>query len=875
MRSETKTFYINPYIAGAPVKNPTMFFGRDDVYAWLRRHLRGRYQDNVIVLYGERRSGKTSVLYQMGEHLGDKTYVPVLIDFQSMSLEGVDGFLWEIARKIILSLRGVEGVPLLDRPARRDFEENARHNFEEVFLPPILAALGERHLLLMFDETNRLEERITSGDLPPEVINYLRSFIQHSNHINFIFSLGSRVEEAQRLSFELFNLAVYRKISFLEQDFAEDLITKPVAQYYTYTRPAIDRIFELTSGHPYYTQLLCHNLFTHWAEHKPPQLDLAAVNLVVPEIIEQATPNLQFTWDDSTPVEKAILATLASRLPEYGAGIMRRSVDRALRRAELFPPTGDVTTGLKRLFERDVINRQEPYKFRVGFVQLWLTEFKQLDWVYEELGDQVDAWRLREEKRQAEAPTPVEQARRWAIPVLTGVALGGLLAILFFWYTVPPSPSNASEVNELATQVAALQSTATAAIEDAETVAREGNAEELGVAQATAQAAIAEAATVQAQVTAAIENALVVESTKLAAEIQAAATQGAAAQATATAGQRELATLENILETSTTTPSPTSPATDTATPAPTFTPSATRLPTATPTPRPNGRLAIPVDNQVGRYNVHIFSVSTGDLLSEIITASQPQFSPAGDQLAVKAERGDADTIWIYDPNGGNPRLASPAASDSRPAWSPDGQRLVYENQTTPKDGRQVWRIFVQNDAVRPTSNDVAMLAGDILDADRPLYPLWSDEGEIIFSACNYWVNSASASCGIWRTPATATVTNSGFQFPKNITTQREIPTDLDGKRLLLMGERSQAWEVFLTSTGAGNLTNLTNNSANDGLGVFSPDGYWVAFISDRGGAWGVWVVPASGGAATRLPIEGLRFASGERNWTTERMTWGP
>ncbi|MDX1520608.1 MAG: ATP-binding protein, partial [Anaerolineae bacterium] len=308
MRSETETFIINPYIAGSPVKNPTMFFGRDDVYAWLRQHLRGRYQDNIIVLYGERRSGKTSVLYQMGEQLGDDTYVPVLLDLQSMSLEGVDGFLWEMARKIVLALRGVEGVPLLDRPARRDFEGNAFQQFEEGFLPPILAALGNRRLLLMFDEANRLEEKIESGDLPATAVNYLRSLVQHSNRVNFIFSIGNRVEESNRLSFELFNLAVYRKVSFLEQDFAEDLITRPIEQYYTYTPEAIERIFELTSGQAYYTQLLCHNLFTYWTDGKPSQLDVADVDAVLPDIIEQATPNLQFAWDDSSPVEKAILA---------------------------------------------------------------------------------------------------------------------------------------------------------------------------------------------------------------------------------------------------------------------------------------------------------------------------------------------------------------------------------------------------------------------------------------------------------------------------------------------------------------------------------------------------------------------------------------
>ena len=60
---------INPYIAGNPVTGPEMFFGREDVFQFLRQTLMGQHRDNVIVLYGQRRTGKTSVLYQMRSHL--------------------------------------------------------------------------------------------------------------------------------------------------------------------------------------------------------------------------------------------------------------------------------------------------------------------------------------------------------------------------------------------------------------------------------------------------------------------------------------------------------------------------------------------------------------------------------------------------------------------------------------------------------------------------------------------------------------------------------------------------------------------------------------------------------------------------------------
>ncbi len=875
MPTETETFIVNPYIAGVPVKDPAMFFGREDVYAWLRQHLRGKYQDNIIVLYGERRTGKTSILYQMKERLGDDHYVPILLDLQGMDLEGMDGLLWEVARKIALGLRGVEGVPLLDRPARRDFEKNPREQFENIFLPPVIAALGGRHLLLMFDETNRLEEKVQVGELPPDVCNYLRALTQHTNYLDFIFALGSRVEEARRSS-ELFDLAVYRKISFLDPDFAEDLITRPVSKYYAYTRPAIERILRLTAGHPYYTQLLCHNLFTYWNDHKPKQLDVADVEAVLPDAMEQSTPNLQFVWEASTPVERAILAALADTAPRYRAGVMRRNVDRALRKAKLYPPAGEVTTGLKTLFERDVINNQEPYEFRVGLLQRWLREFKQLAWVREELGKVAKEWEHHERQRQAK--TPVERVRRWTALVLAGLLLGVLIYTGILVQNLQETREQSMAALDAAealrlTEVAQLEATIIAASTEvaAAEAEAEGNPQEVAQIRATAQAAEAMAAIALARVTEVSQKeataiAAVTEAVRLDQAGQEAA--AAVAQATATAAQAEAEALGSITPVPSDTPLPP----DTATPTPS--PTATPRPIFTPTPAIRGRLAIPIYNGE-RYDIHIYAVPNGGLLGKIRDARQPSFRKTDGQLAVNAEEDRA--IWIYDADGLNGRSVSFSTGDSHPAWQPDGQGLVYNNNRTFfRDGRFVWSIFVQDTINQPASSqDVQRLAGDILDAFSPLYPLWAVDDQIIFYACNYWLAGGGGQCGVWRTKSTATIDGDGFCLPESVTSQQEIPTDTHDRRLLVMGNNEGNWEVYLGSIEGGPLTNLSDHPTNDGLGTFSPDGRWVAFISSRDGQWGIWTIPVIGGEATRLPINDLRFGNGDRNWTTERISWGP
>ena len=59
----------NPYIAGAPVTEANMFFGREDVFRWIERSLTGKYVNHILVVHGQRRVGKTSVLKQLPSQL--------------------------------------------------------------------------------------------------------------------------------------------------------------------------------------------------------------------------------------------------------------------------------------------------------------------------------------------------------------------------------------------------------------------------------------------------------------------------------------------------------------------------------------------------------------------------------------------------------------------------------------------------------------------------------------------------------------------------------------------------------------------------------------------------------------------------------------
>ena len=244
--------YVNPYIAGSPVTGTEMFFGREDVFSFVRRNLIGQHHDTSVVLYGQRRTGKTSVFFQLQRHLDhlDHRYRCIFIDLQALSVDSEANLLWGVANSISRGLKRDHQISV-GIPDRAAFFADPRSVFQVVFLDAVWSSLGDDHLVLMMDEVARLDEEVRAGRLGHEIFDYLRYLMQHFERLNFVFSLGSGLEEMKRDYAYLFGVALYHRISFLEPAAARALITQPVRDYYEVKDDAVEKILKITSGHPY------------------------------------------------------------------------------------------------------------------------------------------------------------------------------------------------------------------------------------------------------------------------------------------------------------------------------------------------------------------------------------------------------------------------------------------------------------------------------------------------------------------------------------------------------------------------------------------------------------------------------------------------
>ena len=69
MARERAPNLANPYVVGRPLTgaSSSLYVGREDLFAWLAENLDVAGPPNALLLYGERRIGKTSTLYQLVE----------------------------------------------------------------------------------------------------------------------------------------------------------------------------------------------------------------------------------------------------------------------------------------------------------------------------------------------------------------------------------------------------------------------------------------------------------------------------------------------------------------------------------------------------------------------------------------------------------------------------------------------------------------------------------------------------------------------------------------------------------------------------------------------------------------------------------------
>ena len=366
----------NPYIVGNPIRNEAMFFGREDDFRYVRTKLEGAAQGVVVVLCGDRRTGKSSILYQiLNGRLGSR-FIPVFIDLQEMVVANDREFFRRIAR-LIGEAADIDRAEV-DAFGFSDERLNPYHQFVD-FLDMVLSRIGDRTLLLLVDEYELLESKVDEGRLDAEIFLFLAGLIDAKERLSMVFTGSRRLEERDRRYWrEMLRRSLFRKIGFLSANDARRLITEPVERRVVFGRNVVERIVRLTAGQPFYTQVICQTAVDYLNEHERNALAMADLDRVVAEIVDHPLPQMIYAWDALSTDEKVVLSLLAMQLDamgEYGwasAADLVAFAEREKATVDLSEHTIHLT--LEELFRTEVLEKSpfESYRFRIDLLRLWI-----------------------------------------------------------------------------------------------------------------------------------------------------------------------------------------------------------------------------------------------------------------------------------------------------------------------------------------------------------------------------------------------------------------------------------------------------------------------------------------------------------------------
>src|SRR5262249_42718204 len=390
----------NPYIVGNPIRTEAMFYGRQDDFRYVRTKLEGVNQGVVIVFCGERRVGKSSILYQvLNGRLGER-FIPVFVDLQEMVVSSDAELFARISRLISESVTraaarsavtagaGSSSPIAVAIEARIDSDARPALNVPQFdgrnpypvfldFLDEVLRTIEDKTLLILMDEYELLEGKVDEGKLSTEFFTFLAGLMDNRERLALIFTGSRRLEERDRKYWrELLRRSLFRKVGFLSLNDTARLITEPVAGRVVYGRGVTDEIVRLTAGQPFYVQVICQNIVDYMNENRQNWVTVADLQKVIGEVVDNPLPQMIYTWDALSDDEKLILSLLGEALAD-GFGYASARALRASVRENDYPVNLSETTirlTLEEMFRRELLEKDtaEGFRFKIDLLRLWI-----------------------------------------------------------------------------------------------------------------------------------------------------------------------------------------------------------------------------------------------------------------------------------------------------------------------------------------------------------------------------------------------------------------------------------------------------------------------------------------------------------------------
>jgi Tol biopolymer transport system component len=190
---------------------------------------------------------------------------------------------------------------------------------------------------------------------------------------------------------------------------------------------------------------------------------------------------------------------------------------------------------------------------------------------------------------------------------------------------------------------------------------------------------------------------------------------------------------------------------------------------------------------------------------------------------------DLHLSWI-DRNGKEIEAITPPGDYGHPRLSHDGKRVAYDLRDSQSGLSDIW-IF---DLIRRVPTRLTF------EAENEAFPIWSPDDQTIA----YSFQRPNGGFDVYKKPSTgAGVSEPFFASPA---LKFAMDWSADGKSIFIQSNdpyQRNNWDVIRVSADTGAADNLIATKFNEAVPQLSPDGRWLAYISDQAGAMNVYIEP--------------------------------
>lgn len=393
----------NPYAPiadGGPVPlNSPMFFGREEFINSIVDSII-KSQSKQIIIYGQKRCGKSSVMLHLKEKLEatGKTFCVLFSLGEIIRNLTEASFYYKILSSIQDELENLEfegrTIPEIQFPNAEEFKREDMDNPLNTFTKymsrfkrvcKVTEGWDEKNLVVMIDEFTYLYTEIKKEHISSSIMKQWKAVTQNEKSQFSVVLVGQDVVPSfkkEDYARNAFGVIQDIRLTYLQEDPARELIEKPILDENgesRYIGNAVSRIIEYTSRNPYYIQIFCARLVDYLNRKKYIKVTEADVIDVAKSFVvgEQALEEDKFdnlirageTEDLQEFPEKEILSVLrqisiSSRNISYCSIDDINILGDRQREQEI----------IKHLIDREVLEQKgdNNYRIQVRLFQEWL-----------------------------------------------------------------------------------------------------------------------------------------------------------------------------------------------------------------------------------------------------------------------------------------------------------------------------------------------------------------------------------------------------------------------------------------------------------------------------------------------------------------------